>query len=1355
MKPDICWPTAAYAFFFSLCFSFSTAQDIPVNHFTGQPMIGIPLVTVTDRNLSVPVMLTYDAKGVLINSSSTWVGQNWSLHGDGQVSRELRGLPDDYSVSGNLATGWLYNANASTIGNYANFPLDGSGLSCANEDVVYNFINNLNYNVDTEPDLFHFSAGDISGTFMFDNTGDINNIKLIPYQDVQVKAYRNINPGPITKFEIITASGVKYVFSTLNAAQRKTSKVVGQPDPFYFQTDYHQYKIQRDYTSAWMLTSIESAVGEKIQFAYTQYPTTSVEMISHALTGTTDNGAPPEISAYEVTEFSSRMTLTSISSPHTIVTFNTEHNPDGSLVLNNIVANEINAISNKYLKAILFAYDVGYVNSRRFLKSVQVVDDCVAYQPYQFEYLGTVNLPVPGSASQDIWGYHHNTGAAHMYPKLYVYPSQAGINRISLYPKTGQADEIVIPGANRVTEGTSLNGVLTRIVYPTGATAGISYEPNEFYNPIKGSYSKGAGLRVSSIEVYDGITSLNTIRRSFEYKKPDGTSSGQLLTMPSFWLLSACSVSTSGSVTPYSSLSGLPAADQWKKLLIRTDKSISADFGYMPTVAYEYVTEMAGNNSGKTLYQFELPFTYGASASGDWNPTYVHLARKSTSGSCPSPALNVPSFYQHPSMPQTPYDFKRGMLISMKQYKQSDAVNPEVEVVNEYQDKSISATAIIGLRYQWVPVETHGQRYFMYGAYKLSTNKLRLLTRTTERLHSKTSPASYIETITDYTYPTNHVQLKSVAVTNSDGTVTKSLFKYVKDYGAPQATDANTDLQVKMIDALYASGQTGALVEQVKSVTPSGGTETTIEGVVQLFKDFGTTTAIIRPIETYGLVTSGIINFPLSSITGTGATRIFNKNGAYKKTGILAFGPFGDLQRAEDRSRQVQSFHTDNLTGLPVATVFNANPGEVVYSNFDQETQFDFDLSAGFTSNDKIYGGRRTTIGYGLGGWKFDWAATKYLSKTFVKKPGKKYVFSAWYMAGGTTGTHSLNVIIKNTGGTQLLAQTLTYTVAAANTWYHNEMVMDLSSIGDTEITVEVKFNGTANPKALISGALDDVTFVPEDAVLQRNTVNSAYGQLSQINPDGTIIDNEYLPNGLPKNVRDKDGNILQKTSFSTYLPNGATNVPIAIGTAPEIYDNIQTTLTAFTACLDITTLEWKVTPASNPTGGTFFTGSNQQPYTFNASGNFIVTLKISHITYGSYEVSKTVTVALTPIDVDICVYDGPVTIDLCLAPTITETLDCNGTPTIANYLYTTFTATASGCSAGATYTYTWYRRQYGNQIDPYVNVGTGSQITLTNAFSYDVKCVVTSDCNRQGESSAIFVYVYKTDPACADPIQP
>src|SRR5688572_27264931 len=95
-------------------FSFSALHvfgqgELPVDMYTGTPIIEIPIWTVQSHDLSDPVSLTYNAKGVKLDETNGQFGVSWSLQAGGSISREVRGLPDDFPGSStDRRRGWLY-----------------------------------------------------------------------------------------------------------------------------------------------------------------------------------------------------------------------------------------------------------------------------------------------------------------------------------------------------------------------------------------------------------------------------------------------------------------------------------------------------------------------------------------------------------------------------------------------------------------------------------------------------------------------------------------------------------------------------------------------------------------------------------------------------------------------------------------------------------------------------------------------------------------------------------------------------------------------------------------------------------------------------------------------------------------------------------------------------------------------------------------------------------------------------------------------------------------------------------------------------------------------------------------------
>src|SRR5258707_14410837 len=69
--------------------------DIPVSYHTGVPNISIPLYTILDGNLSVPISVSYHAGGLKVEEPASSVGAGWALNVGGVITRTVKDKPDE------------------------------------------------------------------------------------------------------------------------------------------------------------------------------------------------------------------------------------------------------------------------------------------------------------------------------------------------------------------------------------------------------------------------------------------------------------------------------------------------------------------------------------------------------------------------------------------------------------------------------------------------------------------------------------------------------------------------------------------------------------------------------------------------------------------------------------------------------------------------------------------------------------------------------------------------------------------------------------------------------------------------------------------------------------------------------------------------------------------------------------------------------------------------------------------------------------------------------------------------------------------------------------------------------------
>ncbi len=250
-----------------------------VDLYTGKVDVRIPIHSVQDKDISVPISLRYKSGGVMVDKYSGWVGLDWQLSAGGYISREVRGNPDEEILRTNPTTGSINVENLGRfhdlIENSTDYALEQIPLNNTNNDYVMDDyvailknqtpidcssnrfplpgladcpktchyvladaiaqnphasnINAAGSNIfffwnrfrDTEPDLFHYSVPNAAGSFVLDRTG--KPILINGTSDVVIKP----GIGPLANangWEIITPDGILHTFPTSDQYTETTKK---------------------------------------------------------------------------------------------------------------------------------------------------------------------------------------------------------------------------------------------------------------------------------------------------------------------------------------------------------------------------------------------------------------------------------------------------------------------------------------------------------------------------------------------------------------------------------------------------------------------------------------------------------------------------------------------------------------------------------------------------------------------------------------------------------------------------------------------------------------------------------------------------------------------------------------------------------------------------------------------------------------------------------------------------------------------------------------------------------------------------------------------------------------------------
>ncbi|TAE38111.1 MAG: DUF4237 domain-containing protein [Runella slithyformis] len=239
--------------------SIGRFKDTPVNLYTGTPAVGLPIYTLQEGNLNLPIALSYNASGMKAGEVAAWCGMGWSLQAGGMVTRVVRGLPDEGSLElTNLSGG--FTARRGYFSNWA-----------------YVYAQNSQPDDDQEPDLFYVNLGGQSFK-MVRKPLSVGNIEFVSFPDADVRMALSLTPDPsfstiskITTCLVITADGTQYAFGFDNAYEESSeidTQFARDNNIVASNTAFQNYWRGTAVRSAWHLSQIRSASGQEINFTY-------------------------------------------------------------------------------------------------------------------------------------------------------------------------------------------------------------------------------------------------------------------------------------------------------------------------------------------------------------------------------------------------------------------------------------------------------------------------------------------------------------------------------------------------------------------------------------------------------------------------------------------------------------------------------------------------------------------------------------------------------------------------------------------------------------------------------------------------------------------------------------------------------------------------------------------------------------------------------------------------------------------------------------------------------------------------------------------------------------------------------
>ena len=453
--------------------SFNKYINNPVGLYNGRPDVNIPLYTLKDGELELPISLRYNTSGIKTNEEASWVGLGWNLDLGGVVTHFVVGDVDNLDTEYNRIIDLMYVRNSS-VTKYS---------SPSYTPALHNSFKNYamysgKYSGKLNPDIFFFSFPGGSGKFFIDHRND--SIYIIDRtEDLKIKIQNNGNDYQARSFIITTTEGVQHTFNYISK--------------------HYSVSLYKEVSYSYALTYSKYPNGQIIAYAYSTVP---IKQASKYETfqanygksgGIYDGGiyAGGATHIYEGTD----IYLSSINTANYKIEFNTENRVDitNGKRLKSIRIQAKSDLSNE----INYQFDYDYFTSngstwrpseisleqatkRLKLLGVYQIAGIEKRNYYSFFY-DQNTLPDKFTQAIDYWGYYNGKSNSRLLPSIKDIKWGRHID-ISGYEKIWTiTDENRSYFANRNYDFNYCTaGMLKHIYYPTGGYMNFNYAANEF-----------------------------------------------------------------------------------------------------------------------------------------------------------------------------------------------------------------------------------------------------------------------------------------------------------------------------------------------------------------------------------------------------------------------------------------------------------------------------------------------------------------------------------------------------------------------------------------------------------------------------------------------------------------------------------------------------------------------------------------------------------------------------------------------------------------------------------------------------------------------------------------------------------
>jgi len=786
--------------------------DFPVDLQYGLVDISVPLYTIKTNNLTVPLQLKFHASGLMANEREGLLGIRWALAGGGQVTRIIKGYPDEMYSFNTKVNNPSFNPDFATL----------FGTTGTKTDIYANtnILSDSEYK-DTEYDIYNYCLpSGKSGKFIFKLVSGQYVGYTMPYEPLKIS-------GGFNGITIIDEDGIVYHFGI----QIKTNKQYHDTDWANKVTTWHlcdiisanktdtifyNYTRTSQQTYAWdkslkisydlhdFMSTVGPGYSKYLDDAgygnWVTHTTALYDMIS-GIFEDQQNFYDRQNQSIQMSKeppyYPSNIILRGNGQLIGTVYFN--YTPDNQKP-NYLSEIQIKDNNDNIEKIIGFKLKQNTNQKMNFLDKIEYKDKITqtSTQAYKFDYFDSYSAVACGELSKnaDWWGYASNSSAGWLQSQSFDLPIPNSTNGNSYTVHVDLND------GNKISSEEMMKlGMIQKITYPTGGTDEFDYEANKY-----GVGYDCGGLRTKEVKKNSG--NGQTEKRTYAYSTA---------VMPAYLYppASGSNINTENEIQCFGSKLDFGVGQIYEGEGFFTQKYYQNTFPSRYTdirstvVNYENVTEHIENGSGKklgkTVYNYDISLPafswydkidgYGEFVGG-WN--YQHgyvsptdcwrgnkLKSKVTYDNSLTNKVNE-TFYEY-----TPYDIATIYDMPVFRYRQHMAHICRSN--GEYSQTDTNKKLISMLSPDDCSECLSKSFAIKHQKYTIGVEKLSKLTNKTYN-----SDGSTTTVIQENVYDPLYTMLIQQKITNSDGITTRTDYEYPFNTGKHEEDQFGDNLYTKM-----------------------------------------------------------------------------------------------------------------------------------------------------------------------------------------------------------------------------------------------------------------------------------------------------------------------------------------------------------------------------------------------------------------------------------------------------------------------------------------------------------------------------------------------------------------------------